>query len=209
MRVRTFPAKLVPAAALIILLLTAVTAACGGDEATPAGTTAEQPASTVPTVALPSSTVQPPAQPPKKNPTPATTPVPSVMPTVIPAVVATPLPPPTATIPPTLRPTPTSAPVPAGTPGPSPVPQSAALRLDVTFPPEDMVVDTDSITITGFSSPDATVSINGTLAIPNTEGHFSLELTIFPDDNPLAIEVIATSVAGEELSLVRTVIFVP
>ena len=72
-----------------------------------------------------------------------------------------------------------------------------------------MVVDTDSITVTGFSSPDATVSINGTLAIPNAEGHFSLELTIFPDDNPLAIEVIATSVAGEELSLVRTVISVP
>ena len=72
-----------------------------------------------------------------------------------------------------------------------------------------MVVETDSITVTGISSPDATVSINGRLAIPNAAGHFSLELTISPDDNPLAIEVIATSVAGEELSLVRTVIFVP
>ena len=69
--------------------------------------------------------------------------------------------------------------------------------------------DKDVITVTGISSPDATVSINGRLAIPNAEGHFSLELTISPDDNPLAIEVITTSVAGEELSLVRTVIFVP
>ena len=89
------------------------------------------------------------------------------------------------------------------------MPQTAALRLEVTFPPEDMVVDKDVITVTGISSPDATVSINGRLAIPNAEGHFSLELIISPDDNPLAIEVIATSVAGEELSLVRTVIFVP
>ncbi len=206
MRVRTFPAKLLPAAALFILLLTA---ACGGDEASPAGTEAGQPVSSTPTVALPSTTVQPPAQPPIKNPTPVATSVPSVMPTVIPAVVATPLPPPTATTPPIAPPTPASAPEPAGTPEPTPVPQSAALRLDVTFPPEDMVVDKDVITVTGISSPDATVSVNGRLAIPNSEGHFSLKLTVSPDDNPLAIEVIATSVAGEELSLVRTVIFIP
>ena len=203
MRVRTFPAKLLPAAALFILLLTA---ACGGDEVTPEGTEAEQPVSSSPAVALPSTTVQPPTQSPKKDPTPAATPVPSVMPTVIPAVVATPIPSPTATTPPI---TPPSATEPASTPGPSPVPQTAALQLEVTFPPEDMVVDKDVITVTGISSPDATVSINGRLAIPDAEGHFSLELIIFPDDNPLAIEVIATSIAGEELSLVRTVIFVP
>ena len=203
MRVRTFPAKLLPAAALFILLLTA---ACGGDEVTPEGTEAGQPVSSSPAVALPSTTVQPPTQSPKKDPTPAATPVPSVMPTVIPAVVATPIPSPTATTPPI---TPPSATELASTPGPSPVPQTAALQLEVTFPPEDMVVDKDIITVTGISSPDATVSINGRLAIPDAEGHFSLELIIFPDDNPLAIEVIATSIAGEELSLVRTVIFVP
>ena len=89
------------------------------------------------------------------------------------------------------------------------MPQSAALDLDVTFPPEDMIVDNETITVTGIASPDATVSINGNLAIPDADGRFSLELIISPDENPLAIEVIATSVAGEELSLVRTVIFVP
>ena len=203
MRVRTFPPKLLPVAALFILLLTG---ACGGDEATPVSTEAGQPVSSSPAVAPPSTTVQPPTQSPKKDPTPAATPVPSVMPTVIPAVVATPIPSPTATTPPI---TPPSATEPASTPGPSPVPQTAALQLEVTFPPEDMVVDKDVITVTGISSPAATVSINGRPAIPNAEGLFSLELTISPDDNPLAIEVIATSVAGEELSLVRTVIFVP
>tara|TARA_Y100000815_G_C13280727_1_gene476819 strand:+ start:67 stop:336 length:270 start_codon:yes stop_codon:yes gene_type:complete len=89
------------------------------------------------------------------------------------------------------------------------MPQSAALDLDVTFPPEDMIVDNETITVTGIASPDATVSVNGNLAIPDADGRFSLELIISPDENPLAIEVIATSVAGEELSLVRTVIFVP
>ena len=89
------------------------------------------------------------------------------------------------------------------------MPQSAALDLDVTFPPEDMIVDSETITVTGIASPDATVSVNGNLAIPDADGRFSLELMISPDENPLAIEVIATSVAGEELSLVRTVIFVP
>ena len=72
-----------------------------------------------------------------------------------------------------------------------------------------MIVDNETITVTGIASPDATVSINGNLAIPDADGRFSLELIISPDENPLAIEVIATSVAGEELSLVRTVIFVP
>ena len=89
------------------------------------------------------------------------------------------------------------------------MPQSAALDLDVTFPPEDMIVDSGTITVTGIASPDATVSVNGNLAIPDADGRFSLELIISTDENPLAIEVIATSVAGEELSLVRTVIFVP
>ena len=89
------------------------------------------------------------------------------------------------------------------------MPQSAALDLDVTFPPVDMIVDNETITVTGIASPDATVSVNGNLAIPDADGRFSLELIISPDENPLAIEVIATSVAGEELSLVRTVIFVP
>ena len=89
------------------------------------------------------------------------------------------------------------------------MPQSAALDLDVTFPPEDMIGDSETITVTGIASPDATVSVNGNLANPDAAGRFSLELIISPDENPLAIEVIATSVAGEELSLVRTVIFVP
>ena len=110
---------------------------------------------------------------------------------------------------PSVRPASTSTPVPATPSGPTPVPQTAALQLEVIFPPEDLVVDTETITVTGIASPDATVSVNGNLAVPNAEGRYSLQLTITSDENPLTIEVIATSVAGEELSVVRTVIFVP
>ncbi|PKB79832.1 MAG: hypothetical protein BZY88_11360 [SAR202 cluster bacterium Io17-Chloro-G9] len=72
-----------------------------------------------------------------------------------------------------------------------------------------MVVDSETIIVVGITSPDATVSINGNLAIPDVEGRFALDMAIMPWENPLAIEVIATSLTGESLSLVRTVIFIP
>ena len=202
MRVRNFPARLLPVAAVMILILTA----CGGDEATPAGIETEQSTSTTPPVTLPATPAPTIAVLAESTPTPSV--IPTVVPTVIPTVIPTLAPPrPAATL--TVPTVPTATPEPGAPAGPTPMPQSAALDLDVTFPPEDMIVDNETITVTGIASPDATVSINGNLAIPDADGRFSLELMISPDENPLAIEVIATSVAGEELSLVRTVIFVP
>ena len=202
MRVRNFPARLLPVAAVMILILTA----CGGDEATPAGIETEQSTSTTPPVTLPATPAPTIAVLAESTPTPSV--IPTVVPTVIPTVIPTLAPPrPAATL--TVPTVPTATPELGAPAGPTPVPQSAALDLDVTFPPEDMIVDNETITVTGIASPDATVSVNGNLAIPDADGRFSLELIISPDENPLAIEVIATSVAGEELSLVRTVIFVP
>lgn len=68
---------------------------------------------------------------------------------------------------------------------------------------------TETFTVSGVTSPDATVSVNSNLALPDADGLFSFDLTITPEENPLLVEVIATSVAGEQLSVVRTVIFVP
>ena len=202
MQVRNFQARLLPVAAVMILILTA----CGGDEATPAGIETEQSTSTTPPVTLPAIPAPIIAVLAESTPTPSV--IPTVVPTVIPTVIPTLAPPrPAATL--TVPTVPTATPEPGAPAEPTPVPQSAALDLDVTFPPEDMIVDSETITVTGIASPDATVSVNGNLAIPDADGRFSLELIISPDENPLAIEVIATSVAGEELSLVRTVIFVP
>jgi hypothetical protein len=81
--------------------------------------------------------------------------------------------------------------------------------LEVTFPAEDQTVGTETFTLSGLTSPDATVSVNGNLAIPGVDGRFNFDLTITPEENPLLVEVIATSVAGEQRSVVRTVIFLP
>ena len=202
MRVRNFPARLLPVAAVMILILTA----CGGDEATPAGIETEQSTSATTPATLPATPAPTIAVLAESTPTPSV--IPTVVPTVIPKIIPTLAPSrPAATL--TVPTVPTATPEPGAPAGPTPVPQSAALDLDVTFPPEDMIVDNETITVTGIASPDATVSVNGNLTIPDAAGRFSLELIISPDENPLAIEVIATSVAGEELSLVRTVIFVP
>ena len=70
------------------------------------------------------------------------------------------------------------------------------------------MVTSDSVKVAGRSSPDATVSVNGVLVTPDSQGRFAIDLPMSPQENPLSIEVIATSVAGERRSVVRTVIFI-
>lgn len=71
------------------------------------------------------------------------------------------------------------------------------------------MVTSNVVTVAGLTSPDATVSVNGILAKPDAQGRFSVDLLLSLVDNPLSIEVIATSVAGEQRSVVRTVILIP
>lgn len=71
------------------------------------------------------------------------------------------------------------------------------------------MVTSQTVTVAGLASPDATVSVNGILTAPDAQGRFSVDLLISQDDNPLLVEVIASSVAGEQQSVVRTVIYIP
>jgi hypothetical protein len=89
------------------------------------------------------------------------------------------------------------------------LPRASELKLEVTSPAEDAVVNSDSVTVAGLTSPDAMVSVNGVLVTPDDQGRFTVDLPMSLQDNPLSIEVIATSVAGERRSVVRTVIFIP
>ena len=209
MMVRTFPAKSVLVAGLVFLALAGLIAACGDEESRATPKAVAQPTSQpteAPTL-VPSPSVAP-------TPTASPAPTPTVAPTVTPTPTVPP-PTPTSTLPPpptpTLTPTPapTSTPTPVPTRTPTPNPRAAALKLEVTVPAGDRTVDTDTITVAGLTSPDATVSVNGQLVTPGVAGRFSIELTITPEENPLVIEVIATSVAGEEKSVIRTVIYVP
>ena len=65
------------------------------------------------------------------------------------------------------------------------------------------------VRVSGLTSPDATVSVNGILSEPDPQGRFTVDLHLSLENNPLSIEVISTSLAGEQRSVVRTVIYVP
>ncbi|MCH8107954.1 MAG: hypothetical protein IIB30_06325 [Chloroflexi bacterium] len=175
---------------LIMGLILVLLIACGDESATTAPTATAPASSTIVTIS-------------PTTPTATVAPAPSPMQTLTP----TPAPPPT----PTQAPSPTVSPLPS----PTAEPALAAtitldpLTLEVTFPSRDMVVDTSTITVTGITSPDATVSVNGYLAAPDVAGRFAVDVTIVPWENPLAIEIIATSLTGESRSLVRTVIYIP
>ena len=54
-----------------------------------------------------------------------------------------------------------------------------------------------SITVSGTASPGATVSINGVLALPTASGSFSADLTPTSVDQPFLIEVVASTVFGD------------
>ena len=109
----------------------------------------------------------------------------------------------------TPQPTFTSTPILTQFLAPTPQPGAAELILEVNSPRDNTVVRLDTITVEGLSSPDATISVNGRLAIPAPYGRFSTDLSIAEEDNPLLIEVIATSISGERRDIVLTVIYTP
>ncbi len=86
-------------------------------------------------------------------------------------------------------------------------PQSQTLMLRLASPEINLVTYLDRISVTGVTSPDATLSVNGQLALPDTDGDFSVDLDLSDSHNPLIIEVVATAVTGEKKSQVRPVIF--
>ena len=85
-------------------------------------------------------------------------------------------------------------------------PQSKLLELRLTSPDINMVTELSQVTVAGMVSPGATLSVNGHLVSPNTEGLFSIDLDFSDSSIPMVIEVIASSITGETKSEVRPVI---
>ena len=75
-------------------------------------------------------------------------------------------------------------PVPTATPTPETKsvrhigPQSQALMLRLSSPETNLVTDLDRVSVTGITAPDATLSVNGRLVFPDTEGRFSIEIDL-------------------------------
>jgi hypothetical protein len=86
-------------------------------------------------------------------------------------------------------------------------PQSQALMLRLSSPETNLITELYRISVTGITAPDVTLSVNGRLALPDSEGRFSVDVDLSGVMGPMVIEVVATSVAGETETLVRPVIF--
>ncbi len=181
-------------AALIVSAL--LFASCGG-RATSTPTSVPRPSPTPIVLPTPTSTI-------------STIPTPTIEPTPRPTQVVIPTATPQPTPRPTVAPTPTSTPEPTPEPTPTPVPQitqSRDLLLQVSSPAGDLAVSSPQISVSGVTSPDATVSVNGQLATVEATGKFSINGPILLKEGPNLIEVIASDLAGGVRSQVYGIVF--
>ena len=164
----------------IVLVIMLIISCDGEATPTPTGT---------PTLVLPTAT---------SAPTPTAT--------LAPTPTATSAPTPTATLAPTPTPSPTPTPTPTPTPAPTPMPepQPRDLLLQVSLPEDNSVVNQSRVSVTGRTSPDATVSINEILPVIGPSGEFEASITL--EEGPNLIEIIASDLAGDVRSRVMTVI---
>ena len=79
--------------------------------------------------------------------------------------------------------------------------------LEVTEPQDEAVVSTSSIRVSGSTSPEAEVSVNGELIDVDEQGNFAAMVEL--EEGPNAIEVVATDYEGNEKSCILAVIYSP
>lgn len=138
------------------------------------------------------------------GPTPTINPTPTVTPQETPTVVLTPTP----TLPtqaPTATPPSTSTPTPSATP----IPQPSELFLQVSSIEDNSVLNSSELSVVGRSSPDATVSVNGQLAVVKFSGDFATARPLSLEPGTNLIEVIASDLTGEVRTLMLAVIYIP
>ena len=102
---------------------------------------------------------------------------------------------------------PTSTAEPEARPAPKIEHQSQALMLRLHSPEVNLVTELDRVFVSGVTSPDATISVNGRLALPDHDGNFMVNLDRDTTSNPSIIEVVVTSITGETESAILPVIF--
>ena len=106
-------------------------------------------------------------------------------------------------------PPPTPAPIPEETPTPPPMvtPTPAGFFLKVTEPKDESIVTTSVIPVSGTTSPDAVVSVNGEVVEIDEQGNFTTVVTL--EEGPNTIEVIASDFEGNKESTVLAIIYIP
>ena len=105
-------------------------------------------------------------------------------------------------------PSPAPAPAPAPAPGIPPAPLTAGtqLKLTVTQPADNIIVDTDTVEIKGTSGPGAVVSANSEFDTADSQGNFAIAVML--DEGPNIIEVFTSDESGNEANLTLTVSYV-
>jgi len=107
---------------------------------------------------------------------------------------------------PTSPPRPSASPTPTPTPTPSPAgPES--LFLEVLEPLDETVVHVPDVQVIGVTLPEAIVSVNGELAEVDDSGSFSTRVSL--EEGPNLIQVVASDLEGNEVNVLRSVIYVP
>ena len=90
----------------------------------------------------------------------------------------------------------------AGTPDPEAVGQQVFLELAGIE--NESVIEASVVTVSGTTTPDALLSINGEVIPVELDGTFSIELTLEPGPN--FIEFVASNLRGQEASRVISVV---
>ena len=96
---------------------------------------------------------------------------------------------------------------PEATPAPSPGIPLTGFFLTVSQPADGSIVDIGSVEVTGHTTPDAVVSINGELVEVDGEGNFTIMVVL--EEGPNIIEVIASDLEGNEESRTLVIVYVP
>ena len=95
--------------------------------------------------------------------------------------------------------TPTATPTPKATQKP--------LFLIVTSPEDESVVETSEVMVTGETLPTAIVSINGEEVNVEDDGTFSTTVTL--EEGPNDIQIVASTLGGQETSVILMVAYMP
>ena len=98
-----------------------------------------------------------------------------------------------------------AAPVPPSPPPSEPPPQG--FFLEVTEPQDETVVNVSPVRVSGSTSPEAQVSVNGELIDVDGQGNFAAMVEL--EEGPNVIDVIATDYEANEESSILAVIYAP
>jgi hypothetical protein len=81
------------------------------------------------------------------------------------------------------------------------------ISLSVTYPSRDITVDTEIVTVSGVTEPEAEVSVNDKEIVADSDGKFSVKLTLVDGEN--YVTVVAVNSEGKTAEIERIVTYEP